>query len=502
MSTLLGMESGNAVFHMTTDERSQAQLKTGPVSTTTFHSDLPYVLVREQFELTSYTQWSGADGGRKFALGQDLIDFRSDNTDLAYLLILEDSSGNSWVHDPLINVRGSWNRVGVNGQAAVNEVVFAGNGGDYQVAFTDSDSQLANLTKNTLGTTFDWVFETWDNNDTDITIFRAPVTLGVRDSKAFVHPSYSYQHDNSFLKWFTNAGVVGGTDLESVNLDVVKVRFAFLNVTHSSSTFELQKGFSKDEIKISPNEFSVHQINLAKMIPLISHGTKASGSTITAIGSCEVVSGKGANLSLTSAKIDNTNQIINASAPVLEIPPSVGTLTGWDIDFSSRAIKRNGIDVWTDSIAAHSIGVLGKREIDFSPSLTLTNATVTQTISSNSTGSLGNVDSDTLYLASIVSGSDKLHSVSVMSAGDNLLADLVLGKRQSLYDAARSQWSNNVQIYLVIDSSGNTTIKVFWEPGIHSQSQGFYNSYWNISSVSVVIPDFKIRLISVGNLGQ
>jgi hypothetical protein len=495
------MESGNAVFHMTTDERSQAQLKTGPVSTTTFHSDLPYVLVKEQFELTSYTQWSGSDGGRKFAFSQDLIDYRDDNPDLAYLLVLEDSSGNSWVHDPLINARLSWYNL-YNG---LNTIALAINGADYQVAYTDSDGQLEDLTKNTWTlSSYALTFRTWDTNDTSVTVFKTPVDKDCREESMFIDPSSTNSYNKSLMRWMTDAQTSGGTDLKSSGLDVTKVRFVFLNIKHTSSAFELQKGFSKNEISIKPSEFKVHNIDLGGTTPLVSHGNVSSGATITPVISGTLASGKVTGTTLTSAKVNSSNQLLNGDAPVIEIPTDAGTFTGWDFDFNTRTIKRNNIDVYSDTIAANAIGVIGSQVIDVSPSLTLTSSSVTQTLTSTATGSLGNVDGDTIFLASVVSGSSKLHSSSLMGVGDNLIADFIVGGYQHVASLGQYRWSNNIKIYLNISANGATVVKVFWEPGNDSNYPNpiYRNSWYNISQVSLVIPDLKVRLIALGNLGQ
>ena len=499
MSTILAMDNGSPVFHMTTDERTQAELKTGPASTTTFHSDLPYVFVREQFEVSSYTQWSGSDGGRKFTLPSTLQTFRANNPDLAYLMIMEDSSGNSWVHDPLVNVRASWYRYSSSGSILENEIGLAANGGDYQIAFTDTDSQLQDLTKNGIHGAFNWVFRTWDANDTSVTVFKTPMIKDCRDSPLFVHHRFpSIGHDISLLKWMTQPYVVGGTDLESSGLDVVKVRFMFLNITHSATAFELQKGFQANDIAISPSEFKVNQVDLGLMTPLISHGNSAISSSITPIAGGKVVCGKGVGLSLDTGKINSSNVLLNKAAPVIEVPANVTQLTGWDIDFNTRDIKRNNVSVFNDAISGNAVGVLGSQDITFSPSLTLTSSTTTSTVPSTHTGSLGNVDADTVYLASVVSGGSKLHSVALMGVGDNIIADLIVGEYQSITSSGPSRWSNNIKLYMSISSNGSVAIKAFREGG--NSGSSYNNTYYNISSVNLNLPDFDVRLIALGNL--
>ena len=492
------MDGSNPVFHMTSNVKTQAELKAGPLSTTVFHSDLPYVLAREQFEISTYTTWSGSGGGRKFTLPSALTTFRSANPDLAYLLILEDSSGSSWIQTPIVNVRGSWYKYNSGGSPVQNEIVSCINGGDYQVAYTSSDTDLVNLTKNNIHNGISWTFRTWDTTDTSVTVFKTPMTRTAYNDQLFVNDDFpSVGHDISPLKWMTQPYVLGGTDLESVGLDVVKVRFVFLNITHSATTFEIQRDFLANDINISPTQFKVNDVDLAVMAPLMSHGNKANSSVITPLGTGEVVCGKVIGQNLTSAKITNTNALSGGTAPVLEIPAAVASLTGWDINFSTRVIKRNSVTIWDDNIAASAVLELGSKEITFDPSMTLVDGTVNSTYSTTDTGSFsGLVNADTIYLASIISGTDKLHSISVFGVGDNMISDLIIGEYSSYSPLTR--WANDVKIYLNISSTGVTTVKLWARNGRNNANQA-YSSYLNVSSTTLTIPDFTIRLIAIGD---
>jgi hypothetical protein len=492
------MDGANPVFHMTSDVKTQAELKAGPLSTTVFHSDLPYVLAREQFEISSYSTWSGSDGGRKFAIPSELITFRTANPDLAYLLVLEDSSGSSWIQTPVVNVRGMYFKYSYNSSTHFNEVVSCINGGDYQVAYTSSDTELQDLTKNVLHGTLSWTFRTWDPTDTSVTVFKTPMTRTAYDDQIFVNHGFpAIYHDLSPLEWMTQPNVKGGTDLESSGLDVVKVRFVFLNITHSDTTFELQKDFLADDISISPTEFRVNDIDLALMAPLMSHGNKANSSVITPLSTGEVVCGKVIGQNLTSAKINTSNTLTGGAAPVLEIPAAVASLTGWDINFSTREIKRNSATIWDDTIAASAVLALGSKEIVFNPSMTLTDGTINSTYSTTDTGSFsGLVNADTVYLASIISGTDKLHSISLFGIGDNMVADLIVGEFSTFSPATR--WANDVKIYINISSTGVTTVKLWARNGRNKPNQAF-SSYFNVASVNITMPDFTIRLIAIGD---
>jgi hypothetical protein len=295
----------------------------------------------------------------------------------------------------------------------------------------------------------------------------------------------------------TQPSVVGGTDLESVGLDVVKVRFVFLNITHSATTFELQKDFVANDISISPTEFRVNDIDLALMAPLMSHGNKAVSSVITPLGTGEVVCGKVIGQNLTSAKITSTNALSLGAAPVLEIPAAVASLTGWDINFSTRVIKRNSVTIWDDTIASSAVLELGSKEIVFDPSMTLTDGTANSTFTTTDTGSFsGLVNSDTIYLASVISGTDKLHSVSVFGVGDNMISDMVIGGYSSYSPAFR--WANDIKIYLNISSTGVTSVKL-WARNGRNYPNPAYSSYYNTTSTTITLPDFTIRLIAIGD---
>lgn len=488
MSTLLDINSGNPFLHMTSDVKTKTQLEAAPGPNTVFHSDLPYIFVREQFEITSYTTWSG---GRKFALPTALKDFRVANPDLAYLLLLEDSSGSQWLIDPIVDVKGFWFKYHINDPSSwvQNYSVAAMNGASYQVAYTKSDAELASLTNNSVYPSIALTFRPWATDDTHVTLFKTP-HRHCRSGAMFLHHEFDFNRPGAVLEYMTLHDVLGPTNLRSSGIDVVKVRFVFLNVVHTADTFERQKGFAYDRITIDPDQFKVNSIDLAEMTPLVSHGFKTSGSTITPYTSGKVVSGKGAGVNMSDCKIDSTSKLINGNAPVLEVPPDPGSLTGWNINLGTQVIERNGVEVFNATWAARALFVSGSREIDFSTSCTLYNTTTDTEISSTQEGDLGAVDADTVYLASVVQGANKLHSTSVMSANDNMIAYFTLGAKDS---NALWAYSNNLWFYLRITSAGVVTVRRGWNPG----SSAYGNQYNSITSVAVTLPDVKIRLIAL-----
>jgi len=497
MSSLIGMNGNNPIMHLTTDQKTVSQLKGQAGSTTTFHSDLPYILVKKQFELASYSTW--ASSGRRFTLSSALKSYRSANPDSAYLLVLEDSSGSKWVHSPTLSVRASWYRY-YSGGWTTNEIGACLVGGDYQTAYTASDSELSSLTQNTIYGNYTWTFRTWDSNDDYVTVFKTPLTRHVQSHQMFIHHGYpNVGHNNSVLEYMTQPYVQGGTNIESSGNDVVKVTFVFLNITHTSSTFDRQSGFANNYIRIKPDEFKVNDIDLAGVTPIISHGVKNSGASVTPSRSGLMVCGKVNGTNITSGKMTSSNQVSGGTCPALEIPVTPPSLTGWDINLKTRIFKRNGVIVFDDSSASLGLFVTGTREINFNPSMTLTSSTVDAAITTTQSGSLGSVNSNTVFFASVVSGGSKLHSTQVMAVGDNLIADLAVGHYNS---SASSRWSNSIKLYLRISSTGAVTVRKnsFAGNNVSQQGQVYQNSYYGTSSVSLTIPEFKVRLIALNTL--
>lgn len=489
MSTWLGIDgSGHAKLHMTSDTKTAAQLAGDPVSTTVFHTDLPYVFAREQFEITSYTTWAG---GRKFALPSALQTFKQNNPYLAYLLILTDSSGNEFIHDPVTWVCASnWRDTWPAGQNINIVAALAINGADYQSAYTSSDAQLSALTENSwnpAGGSYSFTFRTWDTSDTHVTIFRTPWLPSYSNYGIF--PKSSYDYAASPMRYFVSDNNPNPLDLTSSGNDIVKVRFVFLNIIHSPTTFSRQAGFNYDFVRIDPTNFTVNDVELNNYAPVISHGFNTSGTTITKYTSGKLASGKAIGVNMSTTKINTSNQITGGNSAVLEIPPEVTGSIGWEIDLANQTIDRNGVNVFSSSWIGKALRVSGTKEISFNMSTTLYDSNSTYTVSSTQSGNLGSVDSDTVYLASVVvdeNGSwNVLHSTSIFSAGDNMLAFFTLGMESSGW------WGNDLAYYLNISTSGTCTIY-----GRRWRCTAV-PSYYQISSVGLTFPDMKIRLIAL-----
>jgi hypothetical protein len=504
MSTFLGMNNGDPLLHMTSDTKTQTELKGDPLSTTIFHSDLPYVFVREQFELTSYTNYNGTNGGRKFAISSELKTFRQNNPDLAYLLVMEDSSGSTWVHEPLTCVAGG--TYDFSGELPNNfDFTLAVNGSRYQTVYHSTDAEVDAITQNDNGPNFTWTFRTWDPSEDYITVFRNNLdertihTHGMFPG-ATTNPAQPLYSERMFCyRWIGPA--FANTKLESSgNLDIVKLRFVFLNVTHSGTAFERQKGFSVDRITLNPTNFTVNSVDLAKMTPLISRGVQSDGATVSPLTANGIVAAaKKEGINLDTAKITSAGAVSGGPAPVVEIPEEVSTLTGWDFNLKDKTIARNGSEIFNTASASRSLFVSGAAEVTFEPDISVSSNTDVE-VTSTVTGNLGLVDSDTIYLASFLTEGNKLHSTSIFGPGDNLLMYLTIGFRKvdnSMPQGFR-QWCSDFMFYLRITSSGNLSIRMEHTKGSYSPFFNLEKTTWQgIASVSFDLPEFKVRLIAL-----
>lgn len=492
MSAYLGNAGGVPLMHFHRDEKTPAELIGDPSAGTVFHSDLPYVLIKKRFTLTSYSTWAG---GRSFTLSPSLKNYRIANPDLAYLLILKDSSGRRWVHDPLLNVCGFW--YGYNKPVASYSAVTSLNGPDYQVAYTASTTELSSLTRNSLYPSLALTFRTWDSSDTVVTVFRSP-HRNTQTSK-IIPADYGVPNTCAY---FISSSLIAPANLSSSGNDVVSVEFVFLNMLHSTSGFDRQIGLDNSGIDILPDRFRVGSVLLDEMTPLISHGNVGTNGSVSPVLGGFTVSGKKLGVNMVSAKMSGNT--VSATAAVLEIPPDPGALSGWDIDFAQQSIKRNGGTVFDPSVALKSLFVLGVKEISFNPSISVTPSNFDVLISSSQSGSFTGAASASVFLCSVVSGGSKLHSCSVFGVGDNMLACFILGWEQSGYRDERPKlaWAGDLYIYARISASGSVQIRAKFNQGrfYNSTLKHYLNGWINLSSVALTLPSFTIRLVGLGTL--
>lgn len=467
MSTFIGKVGGKPFMHMTSDVKTEAAMQGAPSSTTLFHSSLPYVFAREQWEITSYTDWNGTGGGRKFALPADAQTFKAANPDLAYIVIVEDSNGHTTIINPSLNITSAWLR-NYNG-SIVGGYNAATIGAEYSFAFTDSDTQLADLTRNTISrTTRTETFRMWDSNDTSITIFRHPNT-----GTAYKYSQYFDDYACAAKPNFANSFGLGSfrdtlfgpaKDAVSVSLDIVKVRIVVLNVLNSASSFEVQAGYDDTAgITISNDEFSVGGINLLESAPIISRGTQNAGTTVTPIYGKPIGNKvNGVNTSTkTSGKVNASNVVQDNNTPILEIPSPVPATPSAIFDFENQTFSINGDTVFSSSGTAQGLVATGYKTVTFDMAFSTpasnTNRTVAMT--STSTGSFGTVDANTMYLLAFKfgesSGENIMTPVSLIGVGDNEIFNDWFAMEDIL---SPLYFQILYSFFLTIDSSGNVSV--------------------------------------------
>lgn len=493
MSTFIGKVNNKPFMHMTSDTKTEANMQGAPSSTTLFHSDLPYVFAREQWEIDTYTDWNGSGGGRKFALPAEAQTFKSNNPDLAYLVMLEDANGHTTVLTPTLNVVSSnWTQYSASYNAATV-------GSEYSVAFTDSDTQLENLTRNAFtGHNRSATFRLWDTNDTSITVFRHPRSGTWFNVSPYVDDigTYARPHFANFAGAYSYQTYIVGRakDAVSDSLDIVKVRLIALNVTNSASTFAVQDGYDDTAgISISNDEFSVGGVNLLENAPLISRGVKNSGDTVTPIYG--TVSGNKVlevNKSIkTAGKVNASNVVQDNNTPVIEIPDPVPATPSAVFDFKNQTFSINGNTVFSSSGTAQGLIASGSKTVNFDLSISYGSSNVNNTItlSSTSTGSFTNPTANTLYLLafkfSASSGENTMTPVTLIGVGDNEIFTDYYNVRYWTGSTYLNWCWGNI-FYINIDSSGNVTAKLRQQ-----------YDYRGLSSVTHTWGSIEARLIAL-----
>ena len=493
MSTFIGKVGGKPFMHMTSDVKTEAAMQGAPSSTTLFHSDLPYVFAREQWEIDTYTDWNGTGGGRKFAIPSEAQTFKAANPDLAYLLILEDSNGHTTILNPCLNVTSSWFR-NYNG-SIVGNYNAATVGIEYSAAFTDSDTQLTALTRNAFsGYDRSATFRLWDTNDTSITIFRFPnvgTWYQVPNTQTIACSAISNFATDMNLGAVSDQVYGTAKDATSSSLDIVKVRLIVLNVTNSATTFSVQAGYDDTAgITMSNNEFSVGGINLLESAPIISRGIQNSGTTVTPIYGKPIGNKVNeVNVSTkTAGKVNATNVVQDNSTPVLEIPEPIPATTSAIFDFANQTFSINGDTVFSSTGTAQGLVATGYKTVTFDVTTGTLASDVdnTVTVSSTSSGSFGSVSANTMYLLafkfSASSGENVMTPVSLIGVGDN---EIFNDWYALLNFQAGGEFQFGCNYFLSIDSSGNVTVK-------RRQRMNYINMSINLSWGSI-----EARLIAL-----
>ena len=481
MSTYLGLDdNGNALLHMTSDAKTVEQLKTQtPLATTVFHSSLPYLLVRKQFTLDSYTNYNGTGGGRTFALSTDLKNYANANSQ-AYLLVMEDSSGNKWVHSEMMNTVGMQFNYSTTGYYGAFSA--AGNGAEYFTAYSNSNTSLDQMSNNSAGGA-SFVFRPWDpTSDTQVTVWR--ITQGV-----------------SWIDWAGgsrtfNTGTQHHTGIQSAmrpakwsssGLDVVKLHYVFLNITQNSQEFEIEPNFATGRITLDPDDFTVNGVDMLSNLPILAKGVQSSGASVTPLYGY-LAGGKTVSISeKLVGKVSTSNAVSRNNTPVIEIPnpPVTGAKMIYDLKEQKiwRSVDGNRSNdelVFSSSIIADGLKVIGTKEIQIS-SFTYgtggSNNSGTTTIATTQTGSFDGADGNTMYLASILYDGTSLMGAQLFGVGNNALANFMYGNylRTSTFTAYSYTAS---QFYLQIDNQGNCSFKrknanAYWTSNVASASATF-----------------------------
>jgi len=501
MSTFIGKVGSTPICHMTSDTQTQTTLEGSPISTTLFHSELPYVFAREQFELTSYSNWNGGYG-RTFAFSQDLIDFKDANPDLACLVILEDSSGDRGIFTPTITFRHQDRLGSKHGMSSL--------GNQYTCAFTSSDSQLEDITRQP---NISFTLYNFDTADTRITVFKhayvgtyangstpcgqsAVQALATKWSDECTN-YYDILRANGFIAagCYDDWGGGSPVDLRSLasgGVDIVKVRFVFLNITNNATTFDRQKDYSgTSSITIKNDEFSVGNIDLIKNAPIISHGLKNTTDTVNATigtlaGGMPTTYSNGVVNPL--GKLSDGGSPLANSTPVLEFPDPSDSNTSMVYDFKNQVFYRDSEPVFSATTAAKGLQVIGTKEITFAfASGSFGGGTDSfVSLSQTQTGTITGAGANTLYLASMVYAYDGVNynqplPTCLYGVGRN---------KMMLFHYARVINNQNYWIAAPawvcdIDSSGNIDVKVHRRGGSMT------------SSISVSFGAMKLRLIAM-----
>ena len=499
MSTLLKVRPGNgSLLHMTSDTKTEAAMDSDPVSTTIFHSDLPYILIRERWKIDTYYTDRNC---RIFDIPVAMKTFKTNNPDLAYLVVLTDSLGNRWIHHPMPHSYLQWVKFYCSDQYEI-----CGSGGwrtmdfgpallgdSYHLSFIDDLTLLDGGVTGNGANPIAMTFRTWDVADNYIAVSQEPVVNTNSPYRYWFYPQLSDDYTDTLLWGYVDYLEFGGGKIRNINgIDVTELEVLFLNVTNSSSAFEVQKDFINDDILITPDDFIVNHINLNTFSPLVSHGIKATNDIITPLTTGGIIVGsKVVDLNFNPGKVDSANKLINGNAPVVEIPAEI-VGSGWDIDFSTQSIQRDGKDFINAAMVQKSMYVAGSATLEFTPNFTITPGTDVNTHSFTETGNIGAVNANTIYLASIVlENGQKLTSILTMAPGDNLFFYLVYGYRNN--EDPIHYYTSNIKFYLNISNTGTFTIYIEDDEGNSSVGNHFHS----VVSAGISLQTMYIRLISL-----
>ena len=498
MSTFLGMVGGEPLLHMTTDTRTEAQMQGNPGPTTIFHSELPYIFVKKRFTLDSFVYWGSGSGGRTFALPTELQDYKSNNPDLAYLLVVEESDGSKSIINPMLQVDSKY-ETAENGSLIVNTTSCI-NGVHYQFAFTTSDSQLSAITRNNsfVKGGVSLTFRPWDVGDTRVTIFQAPYGESWTGSSSLnwtkVHRINDPLGLGSRLPGYDRYGS-SSIDLLSQNNDATKLHFIFLNIENSATTFNRLPDKTGTDINIEIDNFDVGGVDMLENTPLIARGVKNSGDTVTSlIANSMLVGSKTTGFSIAACDtgfVDSSGVVSDNNTPVIEIPPAFTSSQTMEIDFKDKTITRDGADIFTAATAQSGLRVIGTKEFSFSMGATVyefssgfNNHSITVTGSYTETP-----DANTTYLASVRYEGLSLLSSTFMAAGDNQIITINAYLNDEVFNPDIFYYFYATAL-VTISNTGDITARTYWK--------GFNFSNTSIgNNVTFSLDELDVRLIAL-----
>lgn len=508
MTAFLGKRAdGRPLLHLLDGAASFAEATGGPAKKTVFHSDLPYLLVTYD-EALPYSH--AAYGAKFFTIPQSFKNHRASTKD-AFFVVLTDSSGRSWLHDPSLNIHALYQNS--YGGSFTERFCYCANGLDYASFFVGGNAEVLAATNNSWSpSSFLFTFRTYDTADNYLAVARPPVITANT-----VFPwlgSYGWNWSSiplaTWTKPYTQVSRAGNPQqreaftvvpgpIQSVNNDVVGARLICVNIRHTPADFSIRALLPPSySISVSPSDFRIGGVSLDQFRPLRSHGLRSPGSTGVAPRSqgARLVSAKptGQNSAIPS-KINQAGSLIGGNgSPVLEFG-GVGSGASWATDFSTNTITRSGVNIVDALFGQQGIFLKGSRRFSINTSFRAVgsrNYTRAATVSSLA-GSFTGTRSDDLLMLSIVSGGQSVCNSVVSGFGTTTLF-----RYSFFYDQALGAEFKGVA-YLNVSISQAGSISAYWHVDLPPDQFGG-RSWAGVTHVDFDLPSLDIRVLQFGTL--
>lgn len=503
MSTLLKNVNGNPFLHMTSDSRTVTQLEGSPNSNTVFHSDLPYALTSEQFEITSYTEINKTNnvsgtGARVFDIPTACRTFRSNNARRLYFVVLYDQDGGAIFHYPMLNARyelGLTNWIAATASGAEYQVWFDNNNyDDYEDAYRIG---VANHNNNVALT---FKFDRWETTATKLIVSR---------STALTSGNLSYSFSTADQGQFSSSGI------GSASLDIVRVRIVFLNmeVTTNGQGFNQKADFSVlDEIQITDSSFDVGNYDLANNMPIRIIETTAANQEIDDVYG-EAVTFKRPSISVLSQNptyqkktvsgVDKEDYCTDSAGCVVVDIPRENTTNAVQIDLKNQTVKRNRFmtnsasnpfvfddertaTVFSSTTAGSGMRVVGTRSLTFKPSFNVSN---NQTTTHNLTSYTTAFTEDVFYIATLDMFGE-FTGAHFITEGDNIIWKVDMNNRNASQGGTFYNVRFNFQLKLYLQQLSDSRVRA----RMRVESSGW--TYTGTIPVNF-ITDFHVALLAV-----